>query len=129
MRILSVLIRWVLLAAAVVLAAWVTPDVALSGGPLQAMWVAVLIALANVVAGLLLRVLPTPNQFLLLAVLTLAVNGVAVWVASAFTDALTVEGFLPAVAMAIMVSIFAMVLTAVVVRLLPETKEGLSSRS
>lgn len=122
MRILSVLIRWAVLAGAVVLAAWVTPDASLSGGPLTAMWVAVLIALANVVAGLVLRALPSPQQFLLLAVLTLAVNGLAVWVASAFTDSLTIDGFLPAVALAILISIFAMVLTAIVGRLLPETK-------
>lgn len=120
MYLLSILLRWVILAAAVALAAWVTPDVTFEGGFLAALWVALLIALANVLVGLVMRVLPTPSAFLVTAALTLAVNGLAVWLASAFTDSLVVDGFLPAVGFALMVSIFAMVLTTLAVRLLPD---------
>ncbi len=122
MFLLSLLLRWLLLAAAVALAAWVTPDVTFEGGLLSALWVALLIALANVLVGLVMRVLPTPSAFLLTAALTLAVNGLAVWLASAFTDALEVDGFLPAVGFALMVSIFSMVLVALAVRLLPDAR-------
>jgi putative membrane protein len=123
MRVLSVLVRWVVLAVAVVLSAWVTPDVTLSGGPVAAMWVAILIALANVLAGLVIRVLPKPSALVLLAALTLAVNGLAVWVVSAFTDYLTVDGFLPAVMVTIMISVFSLVLTALLLRLLPDEEK------
>ena len=69
---------------------------------------------------LLLRVLPEPGSVLLLASLTLAVNGIALWLVSALTDYLTVDGFLPAVGAAIMISVFSLVLTAAAVRLLPD---------
>jgi uncharacterized membrane protein YvlD (DUF360 family) len=116
---LSVLVRWVLLAAAVALTAWVMPDVALEGGFLAALWVASLIALANVVLQALLRLVPRPSSYVLFAALTLAVNGLMVWFVSAFTDYLTVGGFLPAVGAAILISIFSMVLTEAAARVLP----------
>jgi len=119
---LSLLVRWAILALAVVLAAWATPDVTFEGGALSALWVAVLIALATVLVGPLVRVLPTPSAFLLTAVLTLAVNGLAVWLVSAFTDALEIDGFLAAAGFVLMLSIFAMVLTAAAVRLLPDER-------
>ena len=50
MGIVMVLLRWALLAVAVVLAAWVTPDVDFGGGPLSALVVAALVAAANELA-------------------------------------------------------------------------------
>src|SRR5680860_218101 len=119
---LSALIRWLLLAGAVALTAWVMPDVSLEGGVFAALWVAVLIALADVALQLIVQFLPTPRGFLLLAALTLGVNGLLVWGVSAFTSYLSVDGFLPAVGAAILISIFSMVLVAAAVRLLPETE-------
>ena len=55
MGIVMFVLRWALLALAVVLAAWVTPDVDFSGGPLSALVVAALVAAANVVAQHVLR--------------------------------------------------------------------------
>lgn len=121
MLVLSILVQWVLLAAAVALAAWVVPDVSLEGGPLATMWVAALIALANVVVLPLTRLLPTSYSLPVLALLTLAVNGLGVWIASALTSYLTVDGFLPAVGAAIMISVFSVVLTALAVRLRHDT--------
>lgn len=112
MLLLSLLLRWALLALAVVLAAWATPDVHFDGGAFSALWVAVLISLANVVAQWTLRLLPTPGSFLLLAALTLVVNGVVVWIASIFTTSLKIDGFLGAVTFALMVSVFAVGLAA-----------------
>ena len=70
MTVVAFILRWVLLALAVVLAAWATPDVDFSGGPLSALVVAALIAAANVVAQLALRWLPSPDNVLALAALT-----------------------------------------------------------
>jgi putative membrane protein len=117
---LSILLRWVLLAAAVALSAWVMPDVSLEGGVLAALWVALLIALANVLVQVLLRRVPRPSSFLLLAALTLAVNGLMIWFVSAVTDNLTVDGFLAAVGAALLISIFSMVLSEAAARLLPD---------
>lgn len=116
--VVSFLIRWALLALAVVLAAWTVPDVDLRGGPFSVLWVAVLVAVANVLAQLLMKVLPAPDSVLLLAALTLAVNGLAVWVVSAFTSRLHVGGFVDAVAFALMVTVFSVALGVVTDRLL-----------
>lgn len=104
---ISLLLRWALLSLAVILAAWATPDVHFDGGPLSALFVAVLVSLANVVAQWALRVLPTPGNFLLMAALTLLVNGIVVWIASIFTTSLQIDGLLGAITFALMVSVFA----------------------
>ena len=103
---LAFLGRWVLLALAVVLAAWSTPDVELRDGATSALVVAALIALANVVTQLGLQALPHPDSLLPLALLTLAVNGLAVWVVSAVTPRLEIDGALAAVTFALMVTVF-----------------------
>jgi putative membrane protein len=118
----SFLVRWALLAAAVALTAWVLPDVALEGGVWASLWVALLIAFANVVVQLLLGIIPKPNAFLVLAVLTLAVNGLLVWAVSAVSGHFTVDGFLAAVGAAILISVFSVALEAVVGRLLPDDR-------
>jgi uncharacterized membrane protein YvlD (DUF360 family) len=124
MGIVMVLLRWALLALAVVLAAWVTPDVDFSGGPLSALVVAALVAAANVVAQLLLRWLPTSEHMLVLAAVTLVVNGCAVWLASAFTSRLRIDNIVAAITFALMVTVFSVALTWVGERLV-----GRSSRS
>jgi len=109
--VVSFLVRWALLAVAVVLAAWATPDVDLRRGVVSALVVAALIALANVVAEQALRLLRTPASIFLLAAMTLLVNGLAVWLASTLTSRLEVDGFVAAVTFALMVSVFSIALS------------------
>ena len=115
---LAFLGRWLLLAVAVVLAAWSTPDVELRDGATSALVVAALIALANVVTQLGLQALPHPDSLLPLALLTLAVNGLAVWVVSAVTPRLEIDGALAAVTFALMVTVFSVGLSWWTARLL-----------
>lgn len=117
---LSFLVRWVLLAAAVALTAWVLPDVALEGGVWSALWVALLFGLLNVIAQLLLVLVPTPGGFWLLLTLTLVVNGLLVWAVSALTSHFAVDGFVPAVGAAITITVFSVALSALAARLLPD---------
>ena len=116
---LSLLLRWVLLAVAVELTAWAMPDVSLEGGVWASLWVALLVALANVVLQGLLLVLPRPDNALLLAALTLALNGLLVWGVSALTSRFSVGGFLSAAGAALLISIFSVVLEAAAARLPP----------
>ena len=109
----SVLARWGVLTAAVVVTAWVLPGVSLEGGPVSALWVALLIGLVNVVMQVLLRYLPTPRSAVVLAVVTLALNGLLIWVVSALTSRLTVDGFPTAVAAAVVISVLSTVLALV----------------
>ncbi|NPD06255.1 phage holin family protein [Nocardioides sp. zg-1308] len=118
MTVVAFILRWVLLALAVVLAAWVTPDVDFRGGPLSALVVAALIAAANVVAQLALRWLPSPDNVLALAALTLVVNGCVVWLASVLTTRLRIDGFVAAVTFALMVTVFSVALGWAIQRVL-----------
>ncbi len=124
MFLLALLIRWVVLAAATALAAWLMPGVSLEGGALAAMWVALLISLANVLVQPLMWLLPQLNSLVVLAILTMLVNGLAVWIASAFTKYLDVDGFLAAVGVALLISVFSFVLTVIAIRLIPDTRTG-----
>lgn len=119
---LSFLARWVLLAAAVALTAWVMPEVALEGGLGASLWVALLFGLANVGVQVLLGFIPKPGSFVLLAALTLAVNGLLVWAVSAVTSYFTVDGFLAAVGAALLISIFSVTLEQIAARLLPQDR-------
>lgn len=106
MRIVGFLVQWALLGVAVVLAAWVTPDVDLRGGPVSALVVAALVAVANVGAKAILRWLPTSDNVLVLGAVALVVNGCVVWLASAFTTRLHISGLIAAITFALMVTVF-----------------------
>lgn len=116
----ALLVRWALLAAAVALTAWVLPDVALEGGVWAALGVAVLIGFANVVTELLVGLLPRPGSFWLQWLIVLAVNGLLVWGVSALSTYFTVEGFVPAVGAAMLITVFSVALRELVARLLPD---------
>ncbi|GIM63738.1 hypothetical protein Pve01_94160 [Planomonospora venezuelensis] len=124
MGIVMLLVRWALLALAVVLAAWVTPDVDFSGGPLSALVVAILVAAANVVAQVLLRWLPTSEHMLVLAAVTLVVNGCVIWLASALTTSLRIDNIIAAITFALMVTVFSVALTWVGDRLVARSSRS-----
>jgi uncharacterized membrane protein YvlD (DUF360 family) len=109
MDVVTLVMRWVLLAAA---------DVDLRGGPLSALVVAVLVAAANVVAQLVLRWIPRSDSVLVLAAVTMLVNGAVVWAASALTTRLHIDGLLAAVTFALLVTVFSVALTSTSERLL-----------
>jgi putative membrane protein len=112
--VLSILVRWVLIAVAVVLAAWATPDVGLESDVASVVVVSVLIALANVLAQLALRLLPLPRSLILLAIVTFVVNGLAVLLVSAVTSRFQVDGLLAAVTFAVLLSVFSIALSSLV---------------
>ena len=120
MLVLSILVRWVLIAVAVVLAAWATPDVELESDVTSVVVVSVLIALANVLAQLALRLLPLPRSLILLAVVTFVVNGLAVLLVSAVTSRFQVDGLLAAVTFAVLLSVFSIALSTLV----PQSVQG-----
>lgn len=122
-------VRWVLLAVAVVLAAWVTPDADFRGGPFSALVVAALIAAANIVAQLALRWIPRSDNVVLLAALTLLVNACAVWVASALTTRLHISGLVAAVTFTLLVTVLSVVLAWLVDRLLARRAGSVAAQS
>ena len=129
MLIVSLLVRWILLAVAVILAAWTTPDIEFSGGLVSALIVSALIAGVNVVAHLIVGIFPTTDNVFVAAALTLAVNAFAVWVASGLTTRLRIDGFVAAVAFAMMVTLFSVVIQSWISRLLDRYGQSGQSRT
>ena len=116
--VVSLLVRWAVLAGAVELAAWVLPGFSIEGGLLSHLVVALFIGLCNVLVPLVTARLPQPASVVLLALLTLAVNAVLIWVFSALTGLLAVSGLLVAALAALLISVFAAVLSLAADRLL-----------
>jgi putative membrane protein len=116
--VVSLLVRWVVLAGAVELTAWVLPGVSIAGGVVSHLVVALFIGLCNVLVPFITGRLPQPSSVVLLALLTLAVNAVLIWVFAFLTSLLTVSGLLVAALAALLISVFAAVLSLVADRLL-----------
>lgn len=114
----SLLIRWVVLTVAVELTAWILPGVALEGGAITHLMVALLIGLANALVPVLTGRLPQPRSGVLLAVLTLAINAVLIWVVAALTPWLTVTGLIAAAAATVLITVFATVLSLILDRVM-----------
>lgn len=117
MLLVTLFVRWLLLAAAVTLTSWLLPGMSLEGGVLSALWVTLLIALVNVVVQAVFRVVPKPSVFLLLAVLVLAVNGFVIWLVAQLSDGLEIDGLLTGVLAAVLISVFSVVLDFLALRL------------
>jgi putative membrane protein len=111
--VVSLLVRWVVLAGAVELTAWVLPGVSIAGGVVSHLVVALFIGLCNVLVPFITGRLPQPSSVVLLALLTLAVNAVLIWVFAFLTSLLTVSGLLVAALAALLISVFAAVLSLV----------------
>jgi putative membrane protein len=116
--VVSLLVRWVVLAGAVELTAWVLPGVSIAGGVVSHLVVALFIGLCNVLVPFITGRLPQPSSVVLLALLTLAVNAVLIWAFAFLTSLLTVSGLLVAALAALLISVFAAVLSLVADRLL-----------
>lgn len=129
--VVSLLVRWVVLAGAVELTAWVLPGFSIEGGVLSHLVVALFIGLCNALVPFVTGRLPQPSSVVLLALLTLAVNAVLIWVFASLTSLMTVSGLLVAALAAVLISVFAAVLSLVADRLLAARADrvGRSRRS
>lgn len=116
--VVSLLVRWAVLAGAVELTGWVLPGFSIEGGVLSHLAVALFIGLCNVLVPLVTGRLPQPSSVVLLALLTLAVNALLLWAFAALTSLLTVSGLLVAALAALLLTVFNALLTLVADRLL-----------
>jgi putative membrane protein len=105
------LVRWVLLAAAIALTAWLMPGFDVDGGFLTYLWVAVIFSLVNVFLGPLLHLISLPITVITLGLFALVVNAALVGITAWISDDLSIDGFLPAFFAAILISVFSALLS------------------
>ena len=121
--VVSLLVRWAVLAGAVELTAWVLPGVSLTGGVVSHLVVALFIGLCNVLVPFITGRLSQPASVVLQALLTLAVNAVLIWAFAALTSLMSVSGLPVAALAAVFISVFSALLTLLADRLLAARAE------
>jgi putative membrane protein len=113
---MRLLLSWLVIAAAVVVAAWIVPDVDVKGGFWSILIVAAILGLVNVILGTILRVLTFPIMILTLGLFSIVINMIVLWVTTLLTDRLEIDGFWAYFFAALVIAI----VTAVFSFLLPE---------
>ncbi len=115
----KLVVRWLISALALLAAAWLVPGIRVVGNA----WVAyaamaVILGLVNAVIRPLLKLLTCPLIVLTLGLFVLVINAVTLLIAARIAEALRigfyVDGFVPALLGALIVSIVTVVLSAVV---------------
>ena len=113
---MGLLVSWLVIAAAVVVAAWIVPGVDVEGGFWSILLVAAVLGLVNLILGTILRVLTFPIMVLTLGLFSIVINMIVLWVTTLLTDRLEIDGFWAYFFAALVIAI----VTAVFSFLLPE---------
>lgn len=113
---MRLLVSWLVIAAAVVIAAWIVPGVDVEGGFWSILLVAAILGIVNVILGTFLRVLTFPIMVLTLGLFSIVINMIVLWVTTLLTDRLEIDGFWAYFLAALVIA----VVTAVLEILLPE---------
>jgi putative membrane protein len=103
---IRILVRLLVLAAAIWLTAWLQPDVTITGGFFTYLWIALLFALVNAILGPILHLIALPITALTLGLFALVVNAALVGITAALSPDFNIDGFFTAVVTAILISVF-----------------------
>jgi putative membrane protein len=89
----SLLISWLLMAAAFAITAWLLSGMEVSGGFFSYLWIALLFGVINAVVGTILRILTLPLTILTLGLFSIVVNAILLEITDALSDSLTIDSF------------------------------------
>jgi putative membrane protein len=104
------ILRWLVLALAVAIAARLVPGIDVEGGALGTLWVAALLGLVNAVIGPVLRLLALPLTILTLGLFAVLINAALLGIVAWLSDHLQIDGFWPAVLAALVISLISALL-------------------
>jgi putative membrane protein len=110
----AIIVSWFVLAAAIGLTAAIVPSVDVDGGFFTLLWVALLFGLVNALIGPLLRLISLPLTMMTFGLFALVVNAVLLALTAGLSDNLEVGGFLGSIVAALLISIFATLISMVV---------------
>lgn len=111
---IRILLRLLVLAAAIWATAWLLPNVTVHGGFFSYLWIAVLFSLVNMFLGPILRLVALPLTILTLGLFALVVNAALVGITAHLSKDLNIHGFWPAVFAALLISVFSALLNMLV---------------
>jgi putative membrane protein len=111
----SLLIRWGVLAGAFAVTAWLLTGMEVSGGFWAYVWVSAIFGLVNAFVGTILRILTLPLMLLTLGLFSILVNAFLLQLTDWLTDHLTIDEFWwTAIWAAIILSIVSVILDMIV---------------
>ena len=112
---LTLLIRWVILAFAFAITSWLLSGMDVSGGFWAYLWIAALFGIVNAVLGTLLRLLTLPLMIVTLGLFSIIINAAMLEVIDAISSHLTIDDFFwTAIWAAIIIALVAVILDLIV---------------
>lgn len=89
----SLLIRWLALAAAFAVTAWLLSGMDVSGGFGTYLWLALLFGIINAVIGTILRLITIPLRVITLGLFSIVINAFLLKILDWITDRFTIDHF------------------------------------
>lgn len=89
----GLLVRWVLLAIAFSITAWLISGMAVSGGVSSYLWLALEFGIINAILGTIVRILTLPLTVMTLGLFALVVNALMLSVTDSLSSNLTIDSF------------------------------------
>ncbi|MET0578792.1 MAG: phage holin family protein [Ilumatobacteraceae bacterium] len=106
----NLLIRWLVLAVAIAVAAAVVPDVDIDGGVLGLLGVAALFGLVNALVRPIVRLFALPLRVMTLGLVSFVINGLMLLITDWLLDVLDVGGLGPAIVATVVIAVVATLL-------------------
>ncbi|MCG2695474.1 phage holin family protein [Candidatus Parcubacteria bacterium] len=108
---MSILLKWLVTAAAILITAYLLPGVSVSG-LWAALWLAVFLGIINIIIKPILIIFTLPINILTLGLFTFVINALLILLASSVIKGFEVSGFLAAFGFSIVLSIISYVLNS-----------------
>jgi putative membrane protein len=110
----AILIRWVVIAAAFGITAWLIDGMSVTGGVAEYLWLALLFGIVNALIGTVLRILTLPLTILTLGLFSIVVNALVLEITASLSGSLSIDDFFwTAILAALVLSIVAVLLELV----------------
>ncbi len=101
---MKILLKWLILALAIMLTAWALPGVSIAGA-WSALWLALFLSVINITIKPLLIVFTLPINILTLGLFTFIINALMILLASSIVKGFYVDGFIIALWFSIALSV------------------------
>lgn len=89
----TILIRWILVAAAFAITAWLIDGMTITGGVVDYLWLALLFGVVNALIGTILRLLTLPLTILTLGLFSIVVNAAVLAITDSLSGTLSIDSF------------------------------------
>jgi putative membrane protein len=106
----NLLVHWLIVGVAIAIATAIIPGIEVDGGFGTVLWIAVIFGLVNALVGTILRLLSLPLMVLTLGLFSLVITAFMWLLTDALSDNLDIDGFMPALGGAILVSVLTAIL-------------------